>query len=68
MRSIKDSLQGCITSPGALYQKWLEMEKKFRKLIFSGKLLECAQSPKPMILYHSLCKLFCNPRWRPAAI
>ena len=42
-------------SPGALD---FEMEKKTRKLIFSGKLLEGAQSPKPMILYHSLCRLF----------
>ena len=38
-------------SPGALD---FEMEKKSRKLIISGKLLEGAQSPNPMILYHSL--------------
>ena len=52
-------------SPGALD---FEIEKNSRKLIFSGKLLEGALSAKPMILYHSLSRLFCNSRWRPAAI
>ena len=39
------------SSPGALD---FEKEKNSRKLIFSGKLVEGALSPKPMILYHSL--------------
>ena len=52
-------------NPGALD---FEMEKNSRKLIVSGKLLEGVQTLKPMIFYHSLGKLFCNSRWRPAAI
>ena len=49
--------------PGALD---FEMEKNSRKLIFFQD--SCLKVPKPMILYHSLWKLFCNSRWRPAIL